>query len=163
MTLSTTVPGFNYSATVSIYPYQATISSVGLLSPYISVNLWYGWTALVLLIIGAIVGIAGSLSTKEKLVIFIGGFIILLAIVIFTIGLQSQLTQPLATDFPHAGIFSSGSYGTRAEFNYISYLSYGFWIALASAIILFVAAIRKTTQAPPSMPMQTIPSPSQPS
>jgi len=133
-------------------------------SSTVSVNLWYGWAALALIIVGGILGIAGSLFTKGRIVILGGGLFALLAIVIFAVGLQSELSQPLATGFPQASLFSSGSYGSDfGSLNYMTYLSYGFWIALVSAIIMFVASGRKTAQASPLMPMQTSPSPPQPS
>jgi hypothetical protein len=160
MTLSASALGMSYSASVSIYPYQATASTMGF-SSTVSVNLWYGWAALALIIVGGILGIAGSLLTKGRIVILVGGLLALLSIVIFALGLQSELSQPLASGFPQASLFSSGSYNGLAS--YVTYLSFGFWIALVSAIIILVASARKTVQVPPSMPIPTSPSPPQPS
>jgi hypothetical protein len=160
MALSASALGMSYSASVSIYPYQATASTMGF-SSTVSVNLWYGWAALALIIVGGILGIAGSLLTKGRIVILVGGLLALLSIVIFALGLQSELSQPLASGFPQASLFSSGSYNGLAS--YVTYLSFGFWIALVSAIIILVASARKTVQVPPSMPIPTSPSPPQPS
>jgi hypothetical protein len=125
-------------------------------------NLWYGWAALALIIVGGILGIAGSLFAKGRIVILVGGLLALLSIVIFAVGLLSELGQPLATGFPQAGLFSSGSYGSGFGLaNYVTYLAYGFWIAFVSAIIMFVASARKTAQVPPSMPMPISPPPPQ--
>lgn len=159
MTLSTTVPGFSYSESVSIYTYQATVSAMGF-SSTVNLNLWYGWTALVLLILGGMLGIAGSLFAKGRGLIIIGGLLALLPIIIFAVGLQSQLSQPLATGFPQMSLFSSGSFGSEyGSANYVTYLSYGFWIALVSAILMFVASARKTAQVAPSTPVPASPSP----
>jgi hypothetical protein len=160
MTLSL---GISYSESVSIYPYQVTVSAMGF-SSTVSLNLGFGWAALDLIIVGGILGIAGSLFTKGRIAILVGGLFALLSIIIFAVGLQSELSQPLATGFPQTGLFSSGTYGSGlGSANYATYLSYGFWIALVSAIIMFVASARKTAQAPPSMPMPTSPPPPQPS
>ena len=158
MTLSASALGMSYSASVSIYPYQATTSIMGF-SSTVSVNLWYGWAALALIIVGGILSIVGSLLTKGRIVILVGGLLALLSIVIFAVGLQTELSQPLATGFPQAGLFSSGSFNGIAS--YVTYLSFGFWIALVSTIIILVASARKTVQAPPSMPIPASPSPPQ--
>lgn len=163
MTLSASALGISYSASVSIYTYQATASAMGF-SSTVSVNLWYGWAALWLIVVGGVLGIAGGLFTKGRIVILVGGLLALLSIIIFAVGLQSELSQPLATGFPQVSLFSSGSYGSGfGSANYATYLSYGFWIALVSAIIMFVASARKTAEARPSMPIPTSPSPPQPS
>ena len=153
MTLSDSALGVSYSE--SVYTYQATVSGMGF-SSTVNLNLWYGWTALVLLILAGMLGIAGSLFTKGKGLMIIGGLLALLSIIIFAVGLQSQLSQPLATGFPQVNLFSSGSY---ESVNYVTYLSYGFWIALVSAILLFVASARKPASVPPSTPMPASPSP----
>lgn len=154
MTLSTSALGISYSGSVSIYPYQATVSAVGF-SASLSLNLWYGWVALLLIIVGGILGIAGSLLTKGRILIFGGGLLALLSIAIFAVGLQSDLSQPLATGFPQAGLFSSGTYTLGlGSVDYSTYLSYGFWLALAAAIIMLVAMRypKLTAQAPSAPP-----------
>ena len=148
----------SYSASVSIYPYQATAGTMGF-SSTVNVNLWYGWAALALIIVGGILSTAGSLVSKGRIVILVGGLLALLSIIIFAVGLQSELSQPLATGFPQVSLFSSGTYYGLA--NYVTYLSFGFWIALVSAIIMLVASARKTAQVPPSMPTPTPPPPPQ--
>jgi hypothetical protein len=163
MTLSANALGVNYSESVSLYTYQATVSTLGF-SSTVSLDLWYGWTALILIILGGMLGVAGSLLARGRGLIIVGGLLTLLSIVIFAVGLQSQLSQPLATGLPQMSLFSSGLYASEfGSTNYVTYLSYGFWIALVSAILLFVASARKTAQVPPTVPMQTSPSPPQPS
>jgi hypothetical protein len=138
------------------------------LSYTVNVNLWYAWTALALIIVGGLIGIAGSLLTNGRPLILVGGLLVLLSIVIFAVGLQNELSQPVVAGLrAYTGgtsLFSSGSYGSGFDaVNYVTYLSIGFWIALVSAIIMFVASARKTAQMPPSMPMPTSPPPPQPS
>jgi hypothetical protein len=160
---SLTITGGSSPGSLSIYPYQATVSSMGV-SYAANVNLWYAWTALVLLILGGMLGIAGSLFAKGRGLIIIGGLLALSSIVIFVVGLQNELSQPSVSGLRAyalgTSLFSSGSYD---GVSYVTYLSYGFWIALVSAILLFVASARKTAQVPPTVPMQTSPSPPQPS
>lgn len=158
-----TLTGGSQAGSLSIYTYQATVSSMGL-SYTINVNLWYAWTALALIIVGGLIGIAGSLLTNGRPLILVGGLLMLLSIVIFPVGLQNELSQPsmagLRLYTAGTSLFSSGSYGPT---NYVTYLSIGFWIALASAIIMFVASARRTAQVPSPMPMPTSPPPPQPS
>lgn len=160
---SMTLTGGSYSGSLSIYPYQATVSSMGL-SYTVNVNLWYAWTALALIIVGGLIGIAGSLLTNGRPLILVGGLLVLLSIVIFAVGLQNELSQPsvagLRAYTGGTSLFSSSSFDAV---NYVTYLSIGFWIALVSAIIMFAASARKTAQMPPSMPMPTSPPPPQPS
>jgi len=167
MTLSASAMGISYSESVSIYTYQATVSaSAGAMgfSSTVNVNLWYGWAALALIIVGGTLGVAGSLLTKGRPLILIGGLLVLLSVIIFAVGLQSELSQPLATGFPQTSLFSSGSYGSSfGSASYMTYLSVGFWIALVSAIMIFVASARKTAKVTLSMPMSTSPPPPQPS
>jgi hypothetical protein len=141
---------------------------MGSSSAAVNVNLWYAWTALALIIVGGLIGIAGSLLTKGRPLILVGGLLVLLSIVIFVVGLQNELSQPsmagLRLYTAGTSLFSNGSYGSGFEtVNYVTYLSYGFWIALASAIIMFVASARRTAQVPSPMPMPTSPPPPQPS
>jgi hypothetical protein len=162
-----TLTGGSQAGSLSIYTYQATVSSMGL-SYTINVNLWYAWTALALIIVGGLIGIAGSLLTNGRPLILVGGLLMLLSIVIFPVGLQNELSQPSVAGLRAyalgTSLFSSGSYGSGFDsVNYVTYLSIGFWIALASAIIMFVASARRTAQVPSPMPMPTSPPPPQPS
>ena len=52
--------GYNGVRDVSIYPYQATASAAR--SVAVSIGLWYGWATLVLVIVGGLLGMAGSLT-----------------------------------------------------------------------------------------------------
>jgi len=161
MTLSVTVSMSSASETISIYPYRiATI--VQLASGNFAttqVDIWYGWVALVLLVIGGLLGLAGSIRQKTKGPVVVGGILALLAVIIFVVGLQNDLSNSaVLSGWPAMGLFGSGTFGM---FNYSAYLSYGFWLALAAAIIMLVASLkrRETTLTPPTptSTLQTVP------
>ena len=155
--------GYNGPLEVSIYPYQIAASANGT-SVTFSINLWYGWTAFVLLIIGGLLGIAGSLAQNTKAILFAGGVLTVLSTVIFALGLQSELSKSvLMPGYPAVGLFSSGS-GFLGYISYTTYLSFGFWLALVGAIIMLIASRRKievSAHMPlPSAPMRRKLSPS---
>lgn len=108
---------------------------------------WFCWAALVFIIVGGLLGIVGSATGYGKKMLIGGGVLALLSIIIFAVGLQNWLS-PLGGLI---GVFSSGS-------GYSSYLSYGFWLALAAMILMFVAIIMKpkeqVTQLPSTPPAQ---------
>jgi hypothetical protein len=110
-------------------------------------NYWYGWLALVLVVIGGVLGLAGSVMSNGKKIVMGGGILALIAIIIFPIGFQTDLMR-LNAPF---GIFFSGTiYGVSVS----TYLSYGFWLALVAAIIMLVAMRypKPTSQAPSPSP-----------
>jgi hypothetical protein len=122
-----------------------------------SMNFWYAWTALVLIIVGGSLGILGSLIQNTRLALLAGGIFTLMAVVIFAAGLQNQLsTTPPVQGGPMVGLFSSGTY---LGIGYTTYLSYGFWLALVAAILMF-AACRKSPV--PTTTAPTFPTPQQP-
>jgi hypothetical protein len=134
--------GYNGPLEVSIYPYQIVASASGR-SVAFSLNLWFGWTAFVLVIIGGLLGIAGSLAQSAKAILFAGGLLTVPSIVIFALGLQSELSKSVVMPgYPAVGLFSSGS-GFLGYISYATYLSFGFWLALVGAIIMLAASRRK--------------------
>lgn len=153
------VPGSAYthgSKQVSLFPFQVSVSadndanildtlfSIEHVSTSVNMNIWYGWAALVLMVIGSILGMAGSLLSNGKRMLVGGGALVLLAIMIFVVGLQSELSQTLAiASFPKVGLFSSGSFmwiGNYFTARYNSYLSLGFLMALDAATYMLVAS-----------------------
>jgi uncharacterized membrane protein YhaH (DUF805 family) len=120
-------------------------------------SFWYAWTALVLIIVGGALGILGSLIQNTRLVLVVGGIFTLLAVVIFAGGLQNQLstTAPILGG-PLVSLFSSGTY---EGVNYTTYLSYGFWLALVAAVLMFVACRKSPLQ---TSTTQTAPTPQEP-
>jgi hypothetical protein len=128
------------SMSLQVYPFQATTEGVTA-----TLNLWYGWVALTFVVIGGLLGIIGSLIEKGKLPLLGGGILALLSIIVFAAGLQMDISGALS-GFTSIGLFSSGSY---LGASYSTYLSYGFWLALVSAIIMLVAAMRTTPKTAP--------------
>jgi hypothetical protein len=169
------LPG-SYSVDVSIYPYKGTISASMMgtsLSLDISMNAWYCWAVLVLIVVGGILGILGSIVAGKKLVVAMGGILALLSIIIFAAGLQVELSQgmsippPTGTgtplQLPKLGLFSGGSFSLMGtQVNYSAYLSFGFWLALVAAIIMFVAIKKVKEAAPPTPAVAPAPPPPPP-
>jgi hypothetical protein len=165
-----TLSAMGMSVNVSAYPYKATASFMGL-SMDIPMEAWYGSAALVLIILGGILGILGSvMPAKGKSILAIGGVLALLSIIIFAAGLQGELSKGLtipspttggsSLPLPEIGLFSSGTWtmpGVPVPMNYTSYLSFGFWLALVAAIIIF-AAIKKAVLTP-AVPTPAAPPP----
>lgn len=112
-----------------------------------SMSLWYAWTALAVIVIGAVLAILGSLVESTRLILLVGAVLTLLSVVIFAVGLQNQLSN-LGSSFwgltlpggPAVGLFSSGSY---SGVDYTTYLSFGFWLALIGAILMLVACRKR--------------------
>jgi hypothetical protein len=143
MTLSETVSLTSVSETISIYPYRiATI--VQLTSGSFAttqVDIWYGWVALVLVVIGGLLGLAGSIKQKTKGPVMAGGILTLLAVIIFVVGLQNDLSNSaVLSRWPAISLFGSGTFGIL---NYSAYLDFGLWLALAAAIIMLAASLMK--------------------
>lgn len=140
-----------YTGNVAIYPYQATAS----LNPpgsslVIRTDIWYGWVALAFVILGGLLGIAGSLLRGAKVLLVGGGLLALLSIIIFAVGLQSDLSNSsFAEGWPALGLFANGTFGGYA---YTTYLSFGFWLALAATIIMLFASLKKPKSIAPTAP-----------
>lgn len=107
-----------------------------------TLNYWYGWVALVFVLLGGLLGLAGSVMSNGKKIVMGGGILALIAIIVFPVGFQMDLMRLNAT----IGIFNSGTIS--------AYLSYGFWLALVAAIIMLVAMRypKPTAQAPSPSP-----------
>lgn len=165
MTISSGAMGITVSGDVSIYPYRASVSALGMAMD-IPMEIWFGWIALALIILGGILGLVGSIiPTRGKMVLALGGVFALLSIIVFAVGLQTELSKgfgiPGTVTFPGIGLFSSGSfdivsYGEiTVTLSYSTYLSFGFWLALIAAIIMFVA-MKKAAEAGPITPMAPV-------
>ncbi len=113
-------------------------------------NLWYNWVAILLVVLAGIVGLAGSIMQNGKKILMGGGLLAVLALIIFPVGLQMDLSS---TNAP-VGLFSSTSV---SGISYSTYLSFGFWLALVSAIIMLVAAMRTTKTSPTPSPVLPTP------
>jgi hypothetical protein len=145
LSVSSAVTGFgNFSVDVSIYPYMASMAGLGVTA----IDLWFGWIALAFIIVGGLLGIIGSLKPDRAKVLLISGALALVSIIIFAVGLQIMLLQGLGLDSSiflfGSGSLSASEYG--ADVNYLAYLSFGFWIALIAAIMMFAASRKKPAQ-----------------
>jgi len=145
---------------VSIYPYQATVSDAGTAVTG-QLDIWYGWAAFALIVVGGLLGIAGCLIQGARRILSVGGVLALLSIIVFAAGLQNELSNKLVLPWwSTVGLFSSGTY---LGFNYTTYLSFGFWLALVGAIIMLAASLRKpqsVSVAPPTpAPVSPTPTP----
>lgn len=65
MTMSAEAMGITISADVSVYPYQTSSSAIGA-SQTVTMELWYGWAALALIVIAGIAGIVGSVIVGKR-------------------------------------------------------------------------------------------------
>jgi hypothetical protein len=141
------------SMDVSVYPYMAGASGIGLST---EISLWYGWIALALIIAGGLLGIVGGVRSDKTRLLKIGGALALISIIIFAVGLQIDFLTTLATsDSPTLALFSGGTISSSGiDLTYFAYLSFGFWIALVAAIVMFAASRKKPAAevAPPLPP-----------
>jgi len=154
MTLSGSMTTITIGATVSVYPCQATVSTLGL-TMSLPMNMWYGWLSLAFIIIGALLAIVGSLTVyAQRKLLSVAVTLVFLSIVIFAKGLDMQLSElssmPFATTtisgFSGIGLFSGGTInatyaGVEVFINYSSYLSFGFWLGFIAMIIIAIAAL----------------------
>jgi hypothetical protein len=137
---SSALSGYGGSISFDVYPYMASMAGWGAAAT----SLWYGWIALILIIVGGLLGIVGSLKPDKAKMLSYGGILALVSIILFAVGLQLDLLQgTLGTGTENIYLFASGSIDSTS---YFAYLSFGFWIALAAAIVMFVASKKKPAQ-----------------
>lgn len=146
MTASVEAMEMTVSADLSVYLYEAKVSAMGI-SQTVTMDLWFSWAALVLIVIAGVSGIVGSviIGKTGKMILIVTGILALFSIIVFAVGLQSELSKaPPMPDFPKVGLFSSGSFTMMDEIsmNYSSYLTFGFWLALVAAIIAFISLLK---------------------
>jgi hypothetical protein len=94
-------------------------------------------------IVGGIIGMAGCILSDRKKLLTSSGILVLSSLVVFAVGLLSELSQiTLVAGFPMVGLFSSGStmWNSYWTIRYTTYLSYGFWMALLGAVLMLAAS-----------------------
>ena len=150
-------PGMTFSYSTSIYPYQTTTTAYGA-TTIGQMNLWYGWTAFTLLLLGALLAIAFSLIPEARLTLALSGILAALSVIVFAAGVQNDVST--TSDIPGVGLFSNGSISyLGVSYNYTTYLSVGFWLAVIGATVMLVASLWKPkaaepTAVPPPAPAQ---------
>ena len=161
------------SVDASVYLYRVSVSAFG--QSQSQGGTWYSWAAAALLLAGAMLALAGSIAvSKRRVLLSAGGALGLVSIVLFVVVFQMDFMNVLSSASSSVpggfsfGLFSSGSftYENLVSTSYSSYLSFGLWIALAGAILMMVAAARKSpsstevttdpflSPAPPLAPME---------
>lgn len=133
--------GIERPAYMSLFLYRADTNALGW-SGSSHLNLLFGWVTLALVVSASLLGIFGGLLRRDRMVL-IGGSCATASVMVFAAVLQSELLSgPVVPwGFIVAGVFSSATIdqGYLSYTSYTAYLSFGFWIALASAIILLAS------------------------
>jgi len=111
-----------------------------------TMSLLYCWIAFAIILSAGSLILIGSMIAKKsgKTVIIVAAALILLSVVIFGAGLSIELSQVTPSpDLPKVGFLSSGSFTFMGMpyFNYSTYPTFGFWVALVSAILAFASSI----------------------
>jgi hypothetical protein len=121
-------PLYLYSTSASIIVNPSTM--------VVSLDLWFCWATLPLVVSAGIFAIVGSIAIgKGNRILLVAGVVGLFSIVIFAIGLQTELSA-LGSGLD-LFTMASGPWGRLT-----AYLSYGFWAALLATVAMLVAATR---------------------
>lgn len=156
MTESGRIGNTTTTTTITIYTYTSNLPMAA------NTGLWYGWVALAFVVTGGLLAIVGSLIKNTRLLLVASGVLVLISMVIFAVGLQTELSEsPIG---PVSSLFASGSFTTSLlsfsyTVDYLAYLTLGFWLALISAILMFTAFLREreTSGIPRTEPTQAEP------
>jgi hypothetical protein len=121
-------PLYLYSTSANIIVNPSTL--------VVSLDLWFCWATLPLVASAGIFAIVGSIAIRKgNRILLVGGVVGLFSIVIFAIGLQTELSA-LGSGLD-LFTMASGPWGMLT-----AYLSYGFWGALVASVAMLVAATR---------------------
>ena len=107
---------------------------------------WYRYAALAFIVVGVILGLAGSVTVGRRgwTILATSGISIILAAIIFVAGLATD--SALADATPPIGIFESEKISIP-EFSYSisTYLHVGFFLAITAAILASISLLRYPT------------------
>lgn len=140
-----------YPLRFSLYLYEASASFVAnpaLYTKVVTLDLWFCWVTLALVALAGILAIVGSVRPgKGKRILVIGGLVALVSIVVFAVGLESELSRTGSG----LDLFNTvtGTWGTLS-----TYLSLGFWSGLIAGAIMLIAARRSSVIA--AAPLVTV-------
>ncbi len=129
-----------------IYLYRVEFVSLLESVEQTTMNLLYCWIAFAIILSAGSLILIGSMISKKsgKTVIIIAAVLALLSVVIFGAGLSIELSQvPPSPDLPQVGFLSSSSFTFMGMpyFNYSTYPTFGFWMALISAMLALASSI----------------------
>lgn len=151
MTLTAKILGTPVSGSYNLYLYRVNIGSIDF---EVGTKLWFGWATFALMLACGILGIIGGVRRNSD-ILFGAAACAIASIAIFTIGLLKELPEMSFMNESPKALFYFGTYG-NSPFSFLSYLSFGFWLALAACIMLLVASARtippKTTMPRPPGP-----------
>ena len=106
----------------------------------------YRYAALAFIVVGAILGLAGSVTVRRRgwTILATSGISIILAAIIFVAGLATDPALTGAT--PPIGIFESKEISIP-EFSYSisTYFNIGFFLAITAAILASISLLRQPT------------------
>jgi len=138
-TASVPVVGLGNSTAIDfpLYLYEASASVLGNPpSQVVTLDLWFCLPTLALLALASILAIVGSVMIgKGKWILLIGGVLALLSIVVFAVGLWTELSRVgSGLDLFKTVTENWGTISTR--------LSFGFWGGLIAGVVMLLAAVR---------------------
>ncbi len=133
--------------TVYLYQVQGIINGT---SATTFPNIWFTLGALALITLTALLCFAGSLlsNRKGKLLLLLAGISAILTVIVFGVGLlNSDYANPHLEPAAAMNLFEANAFGITADeamqssYDFVWWLGYGFWLALVTAVIAFVAAV----------------------
>ena len=106
---------------------------------------WYRYTTLILIIVGAILGLKGNVTVGRKgwTILAASGILIILAAIIFVAGLATDPALTKAS--PPISIFESKE---SALGSISTYLNIGFFLAVTAAILASISLLKHPTASP---------------
>lgn len=124
------------SYSLSIYPWGWIGSGI---TVYRGQELSFIYIALAFIVIGGVLGVIGSFRVGKngKRLLIISGIVAVLSLIIFASGLNSFLVR---TFVKVKSLFYSGPF--NGGWSASAYLSFGFWLALVTAILAFIAYVK---------------------
>lgn len=135
-----------FSGDISMYLYNVETSGLAQ-SKTVALDLWFCWLTFVLIFSAGTITFVGSMlvGNNGRSILVFAGMLSLFSLAIFAVTLHSELskTSPIQ-GLPQVGVLSSGSF-TWMEIPYMDYRAYptfGFWLALVSAILTLSSSFK---------------------
>jgi hypothetical protein len=148
VTMTSVDGAINMDFSAYLYQIQGTVNGVSATS---FANIWFVWGALALIIITTVCCLAGSFLTgrKGQVLLLMAGIFALLSAVVFGAGLLgSSFSDTESEPASVMGLFPSNAFAPitadtamQNSYDFVWWLSYGFWLTLVGAITAFVGAV----------------------